>query len=799
VYDENQICSTSNSRGYQCPSGFTCTKTDYNPYYNTVGFDNIFYAFLSIFQIITKVGWGEMLYMTSDGTNYFGSFYYILVIIIGNWFILQLIIGVFSNNLVDEIEEEYRVSSQQLIKKSIENFKINNNEISIIVKSNKSIKKNKNNSIFSKINKIINKFVNCKFMIRLRKSKFITSCQKIFNRIMNNNKWDTFMMIVIMVDTISACCINKDSTEKGKKIIDNISKVCVIIFIVEMICKLIMLNPIGYVKQSGYNIIDCIFTILSVIDQFIIASNNGLFVFRILRSLRVLRISKFSKQLQFLFVVVKDSFLKQLCLFIIWIIFVIIFATFGFQLFSGKMNFEDGIPDENFDNIFNSILSIVQLFTTVSWKNIENACVRARGIAFVIIPIIIIIIGSFFLSNILVSIIISSFQNKIMAENENTPNEFKIQVQTLKFLKNTLGGFIDIARDTSFSFSFNNKNRLERRMSQQSNNKTNVKEINYGDELAEQIRRNEKERKLQTINENLKIVEEEIYKGSMELLNEMNEKKKMNDKSKVEKMEELSHQNGLKGLYYKYRLSEFVAFFKKLTESTSYIVIINILIMLSCVILYFDIPKREMTNEGIITVPYDNKTNTIVYILNVLFSIIFVLEFAFEAIAQGLIIDSKAYLRNPLNWIDLSIIIISVIGLYDFANHILVFRVFRLLRIVRLIKLSEDLRIISLAIWKTIPSIVMVMVPFIFYMIIVSIIGLSLFSGDGYTCNDPDPDIKTISNCTGTFYNSDWDREMNRELWGFFAGFDNIFDSLQTAFIIANQEGWPELMYYYMG
>ncbi|ORX40354.1 hypothetical protein BCR36DRAFT_416962 [Piromyces finnis] len=199
-------------------------------------------------------------------------------------------------------------------------------------------------------------------------------------------------------------------------------------------------------------------------------------------------------------------------MFFIWIIFVIIFATFGFQLFSGKMNFEDGIPDENFDNIFNSILSIVQLFTTVSWKNIENACVRARGIAFVIIPIIIIIIGSFFLSNILVSIIISSFQNKIMAENENTPNEFKIQVQTLKFLKNTLGGFIDIARDTSFSFSFNNKNRLERRMSQQSNNKTNVKEINYGDELAEQIRRNEKERKLQTINENLKIVEEEYIK-----------------------------------------------------------------------------------------------------------------------------------------------------------------------------------------------------------------------------------------------------------------------------------------------
>ncbi|ORX40353.1 hypothetical protein BCR36DRAFT_375511 [Piromyces finnis] len=124
LYDENQICSTSNSRGYQCPSGFTCTKTDYNPYYNTVGFDNIFYAFLSIFQIITKVGWGEMLYMTSDGTNYFGSFYYILVITLEIGLYYNSLLVFFSNNLVDEIEEEYRVSSQQLIKKSIENFKI---------------------------------------------------------------------------------------------------------------------------------------------------------------------------------------------------------------------------------------------------------------------------------------------------------------------------------------------------------------------------------------------------------------------------------------------------------------------------------------------------------------------------------------------------------------------------------------------------------------------------------------------------------------------------------------------------
>ncbi|ORX40345.1 hypothetical protein BCR36DRAFT_440453 [Piromyces finnis] len=147
-------------------------------------------------------------------------------------------------------------------------------------------------------------------------------------------------------------------------------------------------NSITSNSNSGRVFITELNTILSIIIQFIITSNNGLFVFRILRSLRVLRISRYSKQSQFLFIVIKDSFLKQLCLFIIWIIFVIIFATFGFQLFSGKMNFENKIPDENFDNIFNSILLIVQLFTSDSWANTEISCVRVKGISYVIILIV---------------------------------------------------------------------------------------------------------------------------------------------------------------------------------------------------------------------------------------------------------------------------------------------------------------------------------------------------------------------------------------------------------------------------
>jgi len=51
ILDEEQICSDSTARGYQCPEGFSCIKTKNNPSYNTIGFDNIFQSCLTIFQV----------------------------------------------------------------------------------------------------------------------------------------------------------------------------------------------------------------------------------------------------------------------------------------------------------------------------------------------------------------------------------------------------------------------------------------------------------------------------------------------------------------------------------------------------------------------------------------------------------------------------------------------------------------------------------------------------------------------------------------------------------------------------
>jgi hypothetical protein len=47
--------------GFICPKGTFCGKTRANPNFGVTSFDNIFYAFLAIFQSVTLEGWSVIM------------------------------------------------------------------------------------------------------------------------------------------------------------------------------------------------------------------------------------------------------------------------------------------------------------------------------------------------------------------------------------------------------------------------------------------------------------------------------------------------------------------------------------------------------------------------------------------------------------------------------------------------------------------------------------------------------------------------------------------------------------------
>ncbi|TRY57664.1 hypothetical protein DNTS_025901, partial [Danionella cerebrum] len=80
-----------------CPNGTVCREYWKGPNFGITNFDNILFAILTVFQCITMEGWTDVLYHTSDSSgNTWNWLYFIPLIIIGSFFMLNLVLGVLS-------------------------------------------------------------------------------------------------------------------------------------------------------------------------------------------------------------------------------------------------------------------------------------------------------------------------------------------------------------------------------------------------------------------------------------------------------------------------------------------------------------------------------------------------------------------------------------------------------------------------------------------------------------------------------------------------------------------------------
>lgn len=75
----------------------SCQEVWKGPNFGITSFDNIFFSMLTVFQCITMEGWTTVLYWMNDalGTS-FNWIYFVVLIILGSFFMLNLVLGVLS-------------------------------------------------------------------------------------------------------------------------------------------------------------------------------------------------------------------------------------------------------------------------------------------------------------------------------------------------------------------------------------------------------------------------------------------------------------------------------------------------------------------------------------------------------------------------------------------------------------------------------------------------------------------------------------------------------------------------------
>ena len=98
--NENFCSSTA------CPAGYICKET-VNPVGGVTSFDNVGLSILNIFIIITLEGWTDIMYQVREASNQkVYDLYFCLIVILGTFFVLNLMIAVQFTYLQESLGED---------------------------------------------------------------------------------------------------------------------------------------------------------------------------------------------------------------------------------------------------------------------------------------------------------------------------------------------------------------------------------------------------------------------------------------------------------------------------------------------------------------------------------------------------------------------------------------------------------------------------------------------------------------------------------------------------------------------
>jgi len=175
---------------------------------------------------------------------------------------------------------------------------------------------------------------------------------------------------------------------------------------------------------------------------------------------------------------------------------------------------------------------------------------------------------------------------------------------------------------------------------------------------------------------------------------------------------------------------------------------------------------------------------------DICFTAAFTVEMLLRMIALTVQTGPQAYLKDSWNCLDGFIVVMSLLtyGLSNFGGGIgrvlKAFRVLRVLRPLRMIKTVPSLKLVIDATLVSLPSIMTVCALGFIIMIILGVLGITLFKGLFWSCSlEEPPATKTECEAAG----GEWQNAP--------FNFDNIGHASVAVFIISTGDNWQDLMW----
>ncbi|KAM9819743.1 voltage-dependent T-type calcium channel subunit alpha-1H-like isoform 1-T1 [Syngnathus typhle] len=90
-----------------------CRAGELNPHKGAINFDNIGYAWIAIFQVITLEGWVDIMYYVMDAHSFYNFIYFIFLIIVGSFFMINLCLVVIATQFSETKQREHQLMKSE--------------------------------------------------------------------------------------------------------------------------------------------------------------------------------------------------------------------------------------------------------------------------------------------------------------------------------------------------------------------------------------------------------------------------------------------------------------------------------------------------------------------------------------------------------------------------------------------------------------------------------------------------------------------------------------------------------------
>ncbi|XP_078790159.1 voltage-dependent R-type calcium channel subunit alpha-1E isoform X4 [Oryzias latipes] len=448
----------------KCPEKYECNDTWIGPNDGITQFDNILFAVLTVFQCITMEGWTAVLYNTNDALGpTWNWIYFIPLIIIGSFFVLNLVLGVLSGEFAKERERVenrrafMKLRRQQQVERELNGYRawIDRAEEVMLAEENKNSGRSPLDVLKRASKKTgarrgapgDDKFADTSTasMSRSRMNfrsgrrgpaAYLRRKERMLRiSIRRMVKTDTFYLMVlslVALNTICVAIVHHDQPDWLTIFLYYAEFVFLGLFLAEMFLKMYGLGFRLYF-HSSFNCFDCGVIVGSIFEVvwgfFRPGMSFGISVLRALRLLRIFKITKYWASLRNLVVSLMSSMKSIISLLFLLFLFTVVFALLGMQLFGGRFIFEDYTPT-NFDTFPAAIMTVFQILTGEDWNEVMYNGIRSQGgvqygmwssIYFIVLTLF----GNYTLLNVFLAIAVDNLANaQELTKDEEEEEEF---------------------------------------------------------------------------------------------------------------------------------------------------------------------------------------------------------------------------------------------------------------------------------------------------------------------------------------------------------------------------------------